>query len=145
MTDTSTHERDVLITELHETMFRLLRAQRQLAERAFSPLGLRPVHAFALALVGHDATYPKDLAQLMDAPPSAVSALIGDLEDRELLTRALDPGDRRRVRIELTDAGRRTLEAVQRAWTDTTTETVARLSTADLEALVRIQKALLEE
>lgn len=122
-----------------------MRVQRQLAERAFAPLGLRPVQAFALAMLGQAASYPKELAHMLDAPPSAVSVLLSDLEGRALLSRAVDPTDRRRVRLELTPAGRQTLEAVQAAWLDANAERLARLSTADLEALVRIQKALLED
>lgn len=144
MNDAELRTRDALIAELQETMFRLMRTQRQVAERSFAPLGLRPVQAFVLALVGEEATYPKELAHQLDAPPSVVSVLIGDLEQRGLLTRALDPNDRRRVRVELSAEGRRTLSAVQQAWLSATSDAVARLSTDELETLVRIQKALLE-
>lgn len=134
-----------LLAELHESTFRMMRAQRQLAERAFAPLGLRPVQAVALAMLGQEANYPKELAHMLDAPPSAVSVLLADLEARALLSRAVDPADRRRIRLELTPAGRELLAAVHAAWLDANAERLARLSTADLEALVRIQKALVEE
>lgn len=145
MTGSTARERSALIAELQETMFRLMRLQRQVAERSFEPLGLRPVQAFVLALVGAEVTYPKDLAHQLDAPPSVVSVLIGDLEERGLLTRALDPSDRRRVRVELTPAGQDTLQAVQDAWLAATADSMERLSTEDLETLVRIQKTLLDE
>jgi DNA-binding MarR family transcriptional regulator len=134
-----------LLADLHEVTFRMMRVQRQIAERAFAPLGLRPVQAFALALLGHEASYPKELAHLLDAPPSVISVLLADLEGRGLLSRAVDPDDRRRVRLELTPEGHRTLDAVYDAWLDANADRLARLSTADLETLVRIQKALLEE
>ncbi len=134
-----------LLTELHEITFRMMRAQRQVAERAFSPLGLRPVQAFALAMLGQEASYPKELAHLLDAPPSVISVLLSDLEDRDLVSRTVDPADRRRVRLELTPAGRLALEAIHHAWFDANAHRLARLGTADLETLVRIQKALLED
>lgn len=145
MTRSADRNRAELVAELQETMFRLMRLQRQVAEKAFVPMGLRPAQAFALALVGEEATYPKELAHLLDAPPSVVSGLIGDLEERGLLTRALDPSDRRRVRIELTPEGRRTLSAVQEAWLAATVDKMERLSIEDLETMVRVQKTLLEE
>jgi len=145
MKDTRSDTRAGLLAELHETTFRMMRVQRQVAERAFSPLGLRPVQAFALALLGHEASYPKELAHLLDTPPSVVSVLLSDLEGRKLVTRTVDPADRRRVRLELTPDGRRTLDAVQSAWLDANAGRLDRLGTADLEALVRIQKTLLEE
>ena len=137
--------RSGLLAELHETTFRMMRVQRQVAERAFAPLGLRPVQAVALAMLGQEASYPKELAHMLDAPPSAVSALLADLEGRALLSRAVDPADLRRIKLELTAAGREALEAAHTAWLDANAERLAKLSTADLEALVRIQKVLLEE
>ena len=145
MKDTRPDTRAGLLAELHETTFRMMRVQRQIAERAFGPLGLRPVQAFALALLGQEASYPKELAHLLDAPPSVISVLLSDLEGRGLLNRAVDPEDRRRVRLELTPEGSRTLDAIYSAWLDANADRLARLSTADLETLVRIQKALLEE
>lgn len=137
--------RSELLEELHETTFRLMRVQRQVAERAFAPLGLRPVQAVALALLGQEASYPKELAHLLDAPPSVVSVLLADLEQRKLLRRQVDPEDRRRVQLELTAAGHRKLREVHNAWLAQNATRLERLSTSDLEALVRIQKALLEE
>ncbi len=145
MKDTRPDTRSGLLAELHETTFRMMRVQRQVAERAFAPLGLRPVQAFALALLGHEASYPKELAHLLDAPPSVVSVLLSDLEGRNLVSRTVDPADRRRVRLELTPEGRRTLGAIHSAWLDANRPRIDRLGTADLEALVRIQRTLLEE
>ncbi len=145
MTARAADPRSALMTELHESTFRLMRVQRQVAERAFAPLGLRPVQAFALALLGQEASYPKELAHLLDTPPSVVSVLLADLEERALISRAVDPQDRRRVRLELTPEGERVLAAVHAAWFEVNAERLARLDTSDLQALVRIQKALLEE
>jgi len=145
MKEARSDTRSGLLAELHETTFRMMRVQRQVAERAFAPLGLRPVQAFALALLGHEASYPKELAHLLDAPPSVVSVLLSDLEGRNLVSRTVDPADRRRVRLELTPEGRRTLGAIHSAWLDANRSRIDRLGTADLEALVRIQRTLLEE
>ncbi len=133
-----------LMHQLYDSTFRLMRMTQQEAVRLFEPLGLRPVKAFVLELLAEQAHYPKEIAMLLDAPPSVISVLLGDLEDRGLLSRSVDPDDRRRMMLELTADGHRMVGRVREAWRAANDERLSRLSTADLEALTRIQNALLE-
>jgi DNA-binding MarR family transcriptional regulator len=48
---------------------------------------------------------PSQLADMLGLTRGALSARLGPLEDAGLLTRAIDPDDRRRVHVRLTDAG----------------------------------------
>ena len=48
---------------------------------------------------------PSQLADMLGLTRGALSARLGPLEQAELITRANDPGDRRRVNVRLTSAG----------------------------------------
>jgi DNA-binding MarR family transcriptional regulator len=49
---------------------------------------------------------PSELAEQLGLSRGALSARLSPLEDDGLITRTTDPGDRRRVHVALTDAGR---------------------------------------
>ena len=53
------------------------------------------------------------LAEKIEVKPSAVTVMVDRLEKRGLARRVPDPGDRRAVLVEVTDAGR---EALRKAW-----------------------------
>jgi DNA-binding MarR family transcriptional regulator len=53
---------------------------------------------------------PSAIARAIDVKQATVTALVNKLEDAGLVTRRRDTKDRRRVWIELTDAGQSTLE-----------------------------------
>ena len=50
--------------------------------------------------------------------PTSVTSLVDRLEAQELVERTNDPGDRRRIYVSLTPAGRRVLKSATRALTD---------------------------
>lgn len=133
-----------LLDRLYDTSFRMMRSQQHDALRAFEPLGLRPVHAFVLVLLAQESHYPKEVAELLDAPPSVVSVLLADLEDKGLLLRAVDPQDRRRFELRLSEEGVAMLDAIKRAWYGVMGPRLERLDLDDLETLVRIQRTILE-
>lgn len=133
------------VTEaLHRQGLQLMMTFQKDAERAFEALGLSPLKAMVLHCLAHGASYPKELAEALSAPPSAVSAWLGDLDERGLLARATDPDDRRRVRLELTDAGREMLTKLEDAWYASYSRRLAALSEAELAELYRLQAKLLE-
>ncbi len=57
---------------------------------------------------------PGALAAARQLRMSAITPLIDALEERAWMTRGPEPGDRRRVRLALTPAGRRAMRAAQR-------------------------------
>ena len=74
----------------------------------------------------------------------ALSRLVDRLVERGLVERRVDAGDKRVVRLTLTEAGRRCQREVGRAHArDVTAAMTAQLSDADLEELKRITRALL--
>lgn len=54
----------------------------------------------------HDVVSVKDVASELDLDHSTVSRLLGDVEHDGLVVRGVDPADRRRTTVELTDLGR---------------------------------------
>src|SRR3954454_10080527 len=56
----------------------------------------------------------QDLAALARVDPSTMVALLDDLEKRGLAERRVDPDDRRRRAVHLTDEGRKQMQVLQR-------------------------------
>lgn len=74
----------------------------------------------------------------------ALSRMVDRLVDRGLVERCEDAGDRRVVRLALTDAGRACQRDVGRAHArDVTTAMTRTVTDSDLEELLRITRALL--
>jgi DNA-binding MarR family transcriptional regulator len=84
----------------------LARVGRRAAETSMSPGGLRPRHLIALKLLSERGPVSQHgLADALSLDPSNVVGLLNELEERELITRRRDPGDRRRHIVELSPRG----------------------------------------
>lgn len=82
---------------------------------ALAPLGLRVRSYSVLAFVCEQAegVTQRRLAALMGLDPSQIVALVDDLEDRGLVSRGMDPNDRRNKLITATREGHRVRHAAQ--------------------------------
>ena len=137
-------ERDALERHVAELTLPLMWSLRQDATRAFEPLGLRPIRVLLLELVARGFTYPKDLAELLETVPTAVSNMLSELESRDLIRRSPDPDDGRRIRLELTQRGHDVLAEVRTRWGEVTSEALAVLGDDELRTLVQIYRKLLQ-
>jgi DNA-binding MarR family transcriptional regulator len=138
-------DREALIESLNQMTLPLMWAMRKEAQRTLEPLGIRPVTMLMLeALAQGIAAYPKDLAEVLDTGPSAVSALLADVEGQGLVQREIDPDDGRRVRLALTVKGERLRDDVRERWRGGDRRRVERLTDDDLRTLLRIYRTLLE-
>jgi DNA-binding MarR family transcriptional regulator len=119
---------------------RLHRAQRRLLE----PLGITPAQARLLRTLAHCDEPPRmaDLAQRLDVVPRAVTTLVDALEEQELLRRVPDPRNRRVIRIELRDGGRRALADLRLARRTAAAEILAPLDDGSRAALTELLAAL---
>lgn len=63
---------------------------------------------FVLAYVAHHvgSVIPSDISAEMGISTARIAAALGSLESKGLITRRIDEKDRRRILVELTDAGR---------------------------------------
>jgi len=106
------------VDPVHEAIVgRLMILSRHLASArtaAHTDTGLpRPSFKILLALRRLGAPYtasPSELADHLGLTRGALSARLGPLEDDGLITRTVDKGDRRRVHVRLTAAGRRAFD-----------------------------------
>ena len=105
----------------------------------------------ALRGIQEGASSPGELARLWRVTPAVITGIVDRLESRGLVRREPDPGDRRRLRLVLTDAGRRASEEIEAALSgdlavqlaSTTPEELAELGRAI--ALLQRTFAALEE
>jgi DNA-binding MarR family transcriptional regulator len=92
------------VAEFFRDSFKVLRG-RQLAVLAKTGISLSEWSALHLCASG--GVRAREIAETVGLTPAAVTDIIDRLEGRRLVHRARDPDDRRAVRIELTNAGRR--------------------------------------
>jgi DNA-binding MarR family transcriptional regulator len=140
-----TPEMQALFAELSEMALPFMWTFRQEATRAFEPFGLRPIKVLLLELIGQGLQHPKALAEMLDAVPPAISALLAELEAQGFITRTLDPEDRRRVILELTGEGRVMREKLSEAWCRVMMRRFSRLDQSELESLLAIYRKLLRD
>jgi MarR family transcriptional regulator for hemolysin len=82
------------------------------------------------------------LAEHLGLTPPSASKLVEELVRRRLLERATSTADRRRLRLGVSPAGRRLLEAVLRETQAGLSAELARLKPEDLETVSRGLQAL---
>jgi DNA-binding MarR family transcriptional regulator len=115
------------------------------AER-IRPLELTPPQAGVLRRVGQvPGQSQRGLADALGMHPPRLVALIDELEDRGLVTRARDPDDRRNYAISLTDEGGRTLAELARVARDHEVAITAALEGDERAQLLVLLRRLAEE
>ena len=86
----------------------------------------------------------RTLAEQMGISASAASQQVDKLVDQDLLLRKDDPGDRRRLSLELTERGRQATGEISRASRSYLEAALSSLSNAELSDLHRILGHILE-
>lgn len=114
--------------------------QRALAEHGLATSD----HGVLVALSDFGALSQQQLADRLDADKSHVVRLIDQLEGRGVITRAPDPTDRRRHRIELTPAGRKLVRAITPITEEIEAAHLKALSAAERRTLTNLLERVLE-
>ncbi|MGY1987603.1 MarR family winged helix-turn-helix transcriptional regulator [Blastococcus sp. SYSU DS0669] len=129
--------------ELGDLLMRVARTQRRRWRDALAPWELSPHQARALRVVcERDGVRLSDLAEALHIAPRSATEVADGLQERGLVERTADPGDRRAVLLRATDEGRRVRAEVGRARAADSAELFARLGPEDRAALARILRAL---
>lgn len=138
------HPSDAALETLERLSLQLVWQFRLDQQRAFEPLGISPMQAFALMSVREGIDQPSGLAFVMDVSPSGVSQLLAGLEERGWVHRELDSKNRRQVRVLLTQEGQAFLEQLHKSWREVSRERYSRLSSKEIEMLCESYRKLLE-
>jgi DNA-binding MarR family transcriptional regulator len=120
-------------------MKRLAMLQKDRAGAAFEETGLSPYHYAVLALLEEEP--PETQAMIADALGYDRSHLVGildELEERSLIERKRDPGDRRRHLVTLTPDGKRTAAKLRSIVTKLEDEFLAPLDAKERKSLHRL-------
>jgi DNA-binding MarR family transcriptional regulator len=125
---------------------RVARTQRRRWRDVLAPWDLSPHQARALKVVcEHDRVRLSDLAEILHIAPRSATEVADGLEERGLIARTPDPGDRRAVLLRATEEGRRMRSEVDRARTADSEELFARLSPDERATLSRLLRRLADE
>lgn len=107
--------------------------------RASSPGGLSQSQWSALVTVEtHQPVRVGDVAEREGVSAPTATRVVASLEDLGLITREIDPQDRRSAYVSLTDAGRRKLDWARNVRTAALSKRLSALSAEDMTRLVEI-------
>jgi DNA-binding MarR family transcriptional regulator len=124
----------------------LMRAARTLRRRwrsVLAPWDLSPHQARALGVVGRqDGVRLTDLADALHSARRSATEVADGLQERGLVERTADPGDRRAVILRPTAEGRRIRAEIDAARSADSAELFARLPAADRATLARLLRDL---
>jgi DNA-binding MarR family transcriptional regulator len=90
-------------------------AARERSFDAYEELGLRPYHHAILAVLDQGSSETQGaIADALGYDKGQLVGLLDELEDSGLVKRQRDPADRRRQTVQITAAGRKSLERLRR-------------------------------
>jgi DNA-binding MarR family transcriptional regulator len=93
---------------------------------------------FAEQIGGHDKLNPSEISDRQGVSRNTMSSFIRSLEDEGLVERSLDPNDRRRFNISLTDAGRKLVNQYARQHLETVGQCFRILTSEEQETLLQL-------
>jgi len=98
------------------------------------PIGLTPKALVVLQMVDL-FDHPTEIARALNAPHSTISHHLREIEDAGWIARAIDPGDRRRFVVSLTEAGREIMDQGRRIMAGQVERRLATLSESERAGL----------
>ncbi len=136
-------ERHAIITRLSALSLPLMWSLRQRAMQVYEPLGVRPTRVLLMELVDRGIDRPKQIAEVLEAVPPAVTAMVNELMEKGWLAREQDAGDRRRIHLHLTPSGHEALAGLRRAWHEAERADLERIDTDQLRTVLHVFESLL--
>ncbi|NBE79799.1 MarR family winged helix-turn-helix transcriptional regulator [Micromonospora rubida] len=128
---------------LAESFWAVARRLRHLSRQTLEPWAINPGHSRALGvLTRHGAMRLSALAEHLRIAPRSTTEVVDGLEERGLVARRPDPGDRRATLVALTDEGTRVGAAIRAARHAEAERLFGGLSPTDRAHLARILRTL---
>ena len=117
---------------------------KRMARRFFRKSRISEAEFNLLLVLRHATTAlsQSDLSERLLVDKSNVTALIDRLESEELIRREVDPEDRRRYHVVLTDAGRDQIDTIDPAYHEMVSAVMKELSTNECKTLIRLTRNL---
>jgi len=126
--------------QLAELLVRVARRLQRSSMAELGPMGLTGAGARVIRYL-EAASHPvrmADIAARLEVVPRTATSIVDDLEGARLVTRAIDPRDRRSILVSLTPDGALLLDRVAQARRRTAEVTFSRLSAAERAELTRM-------
>lgn len=131
------------VGDLVDSFWAVARQVRHVSATMLAAWDLNPSQARALrALTRHGEMRPGELARHLRITPRSATEFVDGLADRGLVERVADPGDRRAVRLRLTERGASTAAAIHEARAEEARRVFDRLPEHDRAELARILTVL---
>jgi DNA-binding MarR family transcriptional regulator len=102
--------------------------------------------AFALHHIAKsgDKIIPSEISEAMGISGARIAATLNSLENKGYITRQIDPSDRRRILVTLTDKGREQENEYRRQLTETIEKMLRQLGEEDAKEYIRITRKMAE-
>jgi DNA-binding MarR family transcriptional regulator len=128
---------------LAEIFWGVSRQLRRVTRQALEPWDVTPGQSRALnVLMRHGTMRPSELSEHLRIAPRSTTEVVDGLQERGLVERRPDPGDRRATLIALTEPGAEVGKAIQAARDADAERFFSSLSEADRADLARILRLL---
>jgi DNA-binding MarR family transcriptional regulator len=137
-------EQEESSVQLADLLQRLTRRVRRAQISQLAPLGLTPGQERALRLItfSEEPLRMTELAERLHVVPRSVTTVIDSLEEAGLVRRAIDPANRRAIRLHLTDRGLAVREDMRQARRQASEDLFAPLSAQQRAQLMTLLSAL---
>ena len=101
-----------------------------------------PQFRVLIYLSRHEGASISDVAEHMGLTLPSISKMVDGLVTRELVTREMDPGDRRRMKLVPTDLGREKMQSAYNATLSRLSERLGMLSSSERASIVDAMLAM---
>jgi DNA-binding MarR family transcriptional regulator len=122
---------------------KLAQESNDLTQRHLAEMGIKSRHYGVLAVLDSNGPLSQQaVGELLRIDRTTMVAIVDELERWGFATRQADPRDRRAYRLELTPAGRQTLESAEQLVAQANAQMVAPLRPADQRQLLDLLRQL---